>query len=201
MTVMNDREYLSPPAILTQIQLETQALGFQLASDSLTGSLLRTLAATKPAGRLLELGTGTGVSAAWILDGMDQDAQLISVDNDALVASIAKKYLESDRRVTFQIEDAAVWLAQATNQQFDFIFADAWVGKYSYLQNTLRLLKPGGLYVIDDMLPQPTWTEEHTTKASELIAVLESKRDLFITKMTWSSGIVLVTKKAGKEYL
>ncbi len=143
---MNDREYLNPSAILSQIQLETQALGFQLATDSLTGSLLRTLAATKPAGRFLELGTGTGVSAAWILDGMDQDAQLISVDNDALVASIAKKYLESDRRVTFQIEDAAAWLAQATNQQFDFIFADAWVGKYSYLQNTLR---SGNLRITD----------------------------------------------------
>lgn len=193
---MNDREYLNPPVVLSQIQVESQALGFQMASEPLTGSLLRTLAATKPAGMFLELGTGTGVSAAWILDGMDRESQLISVENDAIVASIAKKYLEPDPRVTFHIEDAASWLGKVTNQQFDFIFADAWIGKYSHLDETLRLLKPGGLYVIDDMLPQLTWTEEHTTKASDLISVLANTRDLIITKMSWSSGIVVVTKKA-----
>lgn len=195
---MNDQANLNPPAVLPQIQLETQALGFQMASDSLTGSLLRSLAATKPAGMFLELGTGTGVSAAWILDGMDRESQLISVENDALVASVAKKHLESDQRVTFHIEDAAAWLNKVT-QQFDFIFADAWIGKYSYLEKTLKLLKPSGLYVVDDMLPLPSWTEEHTIKASELITKLEEKRNLIITKMKWSSGIVLVTKKANDE--
>ena len=51
-----------------------------MASDPQTGSFLRALAASKPAANLLELGTGTGLSAAWLLDGMDATSQLDSVE-------------------------------------------------------------------------------------------------------------------------
>jgi predicted O-methyltransferase YrrM len=54
-----------------------------MASEPLVGALLRSLAASKPGGRFLELGTGTGVATAWLLDGMDDRATLVSVDNDA----------------------------------------------------------------------------------------------------------------------
>ncbi|BAZ14927.1 O-methyltransferase [Calothrix sp. NIES-4071] len=186
---------MKPPVILEHIQLESEALGFQMVSDPLTGSLLKTLAASKPGGTFLELGTGTGVSAAWLLDGMDEDSQLISIENDATVASVAKKYLGHDKRVKFQIEDAAFWLNQVMNQKFDLIFADAWVGKYSYLEQALGLLKPGGLYVVDDMLPQPNWPSvDHVSKVNELVSILENTEDLVMTKINWSSGIVIATK-------
>ena len=136
-----------PPA-LKQIQTESEAFGFSMISEPLTDSLLRTLAASKPGGMFLELGTGTtGASTSWLLDGMERDSQLISIENDRTVASIAKKYLESDKQVKFQVVDAASLLNRVTNQKFDLIFADAWIGKYSYLKHTLDLLKPGGLYV------------------------------------------------------
>jgi predicted O-methyltransferase YrrM len=41
-------------------------LDFGMASDPLTGALLATLAASKPGGRFLELGTGTGGATAWL---------------------------------------------------------------------------------------------------------------------------------------
>jgi len=44
--------------------------------------MLRTLAASKPGGRFLELGTGTGIATAWLLEGMDERSTLISIDND-----------------------------------------------------------------------------------------------------------------------
>lgn len=191
---MNNQEHIRLPPVLEQIQTESEALGFQMVSKPSTGSLLRTLAASKPRGMFLELGTGTGVSASWLLDGMDRDSQLISIENDVAVASVAKKYLEPDRRVKFQIIDAASWLNQVVNQKFDLIFADAWIGKYSHLEETLRLLKPGGLYIIDDMLPQPGWpSADHATKVNELISTLENTKDLTLTRMNWSSGIVIAT--------
>lgn len=152
---MNGQKHIRFPPALEQIQIESEALGFQMICEPLTGSLLRTLAASKPGGMFLELGTGTGVSTSWLIDGMDRNSQLISIENDAIVASVAKKYLESDKRVKFQIIDAASWLNQVVDREFDLIFADAWTGKYSHLEETLRLLKPGGLYIVDDMLPQP----------------------------------------------
>ncbi len=68
------------------------------------------------------------------------------------------------------------------------------LGKYRFLDETLSLLKPGGIYVIDDMLPQPNWPEGHDQKATALIADLEKRSDLRLVKMSWASGIILATK-------
>ena len=80
---MDDISYIQPPATLARILKRTSELGFELASEDRTGALLRTLAASKPGGRFLELGTGTGVATAWLLDGMDATSQLVSVDVNA----------------------------------------------------------------------------------------------------------------------
>ena len=168
-----------------------------MASEPLTGSLLRTLAASKPSGSFLELGTGTGIATAWLLDGMDGDTTLDSVDNDSRVAAIAQKYLGQDRRATFHVEDASIliqhWVEQ--KQRFDLIFADAWVGKYALLEEVLSLLKPGGLYVIDDMLPQVNWIEGHEINVKALIEKLESRQDLTFSQLVWASGIIIATTK------
>ena len=120
---MNDRENIRPPAVLAVIEQETVALGFSMASEPQTGSLLRTLAATKPAGVFLELGTGTGLSTAWILDGMDNASTLTTVDNDASVQAVARRHLGADPRVTFHTADGAAFLETLREQQFDFVFA------------------------------------------------------------------------------
>ncbi len=69
---MNELGYTRSPNRLTEIVESTNALGFDMASDPRTGALLRTLAASKPKGRFLELGTGTGMATAWLLGGMMQ---------------------------------------------------------------------------------------------------------------------------------
>src|SRR5262249_22766240 len=90
----------NPPSSLKDIEETTASVGFTMSSDLLTGSLLRTLAATKPAGSFLELGTGTGHGTAWILDGMDAKSRLTTVDRDEQHASVAKRFLGNDPRVT-----------------------------------------------------------------------------------------------------
>ena len=192
---MNDRHNLSPPMVVHAIQQDTTASGFNMASEPQTGSLLRTLAATKPAGAFLELGTGTGLSTAWILDGMDQHSTLTSVDNDAEVQTIAKRHLGHDPRVSFHLADGATFLQSLAEKRFDYIFADTWPGKYHHLDEALALLKPGGLYVIDDMLPQANWPAGHDVKAAALIATLEQRADLTMTKLNWASGVIVATRK------
>ena len=194
---MNDQINLKPPSVVEKILSETTKIGFQMTSEPLTGSLLRTLAASKPTGNFLELGTGTGVSTAWLLDGMDRNSKIVTVENDSLVVAIAQKYLGDDRRISFHLEDAATFLEQIEKieQQFDFIFADTWAGKYTHLEAALHALKPGGLYVIDDMLPQPNWPDGHELKVAALIAELEDIDNLLLTKLNWSNGIIIVSKQ------
>ena len=69
---MNDHAISRIPPMLDPITADTAAAGFTMASEPKTGALLSVLAASKPGGRLLELGTGTGIGTAWMLSGMEK---------------------------------------------------------------------------------------------------------------------------------
>lgn len=182
------------PKPYVPIQTSTTESGFTMASDVLTCGLLRTLAASKPAGKFLELGTGTGLSTSWILDGMDHKSTLTSIDNDGSFLAIANQFLGSDHRLTLIEVDGEKWITENKNQKYDYIFADTWHGKYLLLEDALAMLNKGGLYIIDDMLPQENWPDGHEEKANQLVKVLEKRNDLFLTKQDWATGIIIATK-------
>ncbi|PWJ57911.1 putative O-methyltransferase YrrM [Dyadobacter jejuensis] len=185
----------SLPKAYAAIEKETQKSGFTMASDTMACSFLRTMAATKPGGSFLELGTGSGLSTSWILDGMDEHSTMISVDYDGELLSIANKFLGNDSRLTLTLADGEEWIKTHPNLEFDFIFADTWHGKYLLLDEVLQMLRPGGLYLVDDMLPQSNWPEGHLEKATNLVKYLERREDLVLTKLNWSSGLIVAAKK------
>jgi predicted O-methyltransferase YrrM len=191
---MNDCLNLQEPNFLAGIGGDTQMLGFTMASEPRIGSILRTLATMKRSARFLELGSGTGLSTAWLLDGMDAYSSIITVDNNETYLSILKKHLGHDPRLTVVYQDGDAFLRSLKGQQFDFIFADTWSGKYRLLDETLELVSPAGLYVIDDMLPQANWPDGHAEKVADLIAKLEKRKDFCVTKLSWASGVVLAVK-------
>ena len=191
---MNDLAGLNAPTSIQAIWAATRAAGFTMASEPLTCSLLRTLAASKPGGRFLELGSGTGLSTAWLLDGMDAGSRLTTVDHDESLLSILRDRLGDDSRLTVVCADGDEFLKSLDGQKFDFIFADTWSGKYRLLEEALALVSPSGLYVIDDMLPQPNWPEGHAEKVDHLIAALEQRHDFRMTKLSWASGIIIASR-------
>lgn len=193
---MLDTVNLNPPAVLKDIEEATKSIGFSMGSDLLTGALLRTLAAAKPAGSFLELGTGTGLSAAWLLDGMDAQSRLTSVDKNENVTSIARRFLGHDSRATFVTMDGSAFInsMRAQGKSFDFIFADMQPGKFQHLDETLELLAAGGLYVIDDLLLLTSWEEAHVLRVYGLVSALERREDLRITKLNWSTGLIIAAK-------
>src|SRR6185295_7765105 len=145
---MNDLEINRTPPAFHAIVSDTKALDFTMVSEPKVGALLAVLAASKPGGRLLELGTGTGHGTAWLLDGMDATATLTTVDVDATPSDVARRHLGGDPRVTFHVDDGVAFLEAATGP-YDLIFADAIPGKYDARDRALDLLAPGGLYVVD----------------------------------------------------
>lgn len=193
---MDDLGYVQSPPQLAAILARTQELNFGMASEPRTGALLRALAASKPGGRMLELGTGTGVGTSWLLAGIDAPATLVSVDIDPKVQQIAREALGHDSRLTILTEDAATFLRRLPAQSFDLVFADALSGKYDALDDALAVVKPGGYYVIDDMLPQPSWPTGHADKVPALIARLAANTQLHIAPMAWASGVVIAVKKS-----
>ena len=125
---------------------------------------------------------------------MDPSATLTTVDNDAAALSILRNHLGGDPRLSAACEDGNEFIKSIQGSSFDFIFADTWSGKYQMLDETLALLNPGGLYVIDDMLPQSNWPEGHAEKAAKLIERLELLPGFVVSKIAWASGLVVATK-------
>ena len=184
------------PAALPEILAQSAALDFTMASEPKTGALLRVLAASKPAGRLLELGTGTGIATAWLLSGMDAASTLVTVDTNFKFQSAARRVLGADPRLTLVLEDAVDYLVRQPPASFDLVFADALRGKFDGLDDALAVVKPGGFYVIDDLLPQPSWPEGHAEKVPPLIQRLSAREDFHIVPISWASGLVLAVKKS-----
>ncbi|MEM8762874.1 MAG: class I SAM-dependent methyltransferase [Bacteroidota bacterium] len=191
---MNTLSKARTPKYFRELQDLTQELGFSMSSDMGMQFLLQSLCASKPSGIFLELGTGTGLSLVHMLQGMDMDSRILSLDNDPQLIERVSQTLSNERRLELLCADGGKWIEDYEGEGFDLIFADAWPGKYSQLDKTLQMVKKGGFYVIDDLLPQPSWPEGHDAKAEALVAELETRNDFAITTMEWSTGILIATK-------
>jgi predicted O-methyltransferase YrrM len=120
--------------------------------DPVTGSLLRLLAATGAAKAVVELGTGAGVSALWLLRGMAPDGVLTTVDPETEHQRLAKQSLNEagygSGRVRLIAGEALNVLPRLSDGAYDLVFCDAARSEnLDYLAAALRLLRPGGLVV------------------------------------------------------
>lgn len=106
---MND-EPATVPDLVRWAQQAAEQAGFAMSCENRTGALLATLAASKPDGRFLELGTGTGVGTAWLLAGMTRHAHLVTVEADPATATLARQILGGEKRVSLVTADADAWL-------------------------------------------------------------------------------------------
>lgn len=192
---MIDDHVIRRPPILNSLAQDAALLGFKASSEPRTGALLQVLAASKPGGKLLELGTGVGVATSWLLAGMDSEATLDTVDSNATVASIASNSLRQDPRVRFHVGDAEPWLNDYDGPSFDLVFADAWPGKFVAREAALALLAPGGMYVIDDLSPQPNWEDGHGDRIEPLITEIEHTAGLTCVRLDWSTGLLIAVKR------
>ncbi|MFJ9687536.1 O-methyltransferase [Streptomyces bacillaris] len=187
---MDDRPHFRPAA-LGAILADAARLRFAMSCEDRTGSLLATLAASKPGGCLLELGTGVGAGASWLLHGARPDAHLISVETDPARQAVATGHLGHDPRASFVVADADAWLDSYTGPAFALAYVDCRPGKFHRLDDLIELLEPGGLYVVDDLLPQPTWPSGHQARVDSFLAHLPDHPNLLGTRVTWASGLVI----------
>jgi predicted O-methyltransferase YrrM len=193
---MDEATFQPPPPRLEAILAETRQIGFQSWCWPQVGALLRVMASLKPGGRLLEIGTGTGVGTSWLLDGMDAAARLITVDVNSKVQAVARTHLGTDPRLTILCEDAADFIRREPPNSFDLIFADGGAGKHQLLDEALALLRPGGIYICDDTKPHPMWPPEHAVKIPPLMEALAARKDFRRVYIDWSSGVVVMVKLA-----
>ena len=181
---------------IARLRGEAAAVGFDASLTDATGNLLTVLAASKPGGRILELGTGAGVGTAYLLLGADRTSTLTTVELDPHLSGVAQQQI-TDERVEWVVGDGGTWLqSQPTTPGFDLVFADTWPGKFTHLDQVMAQLAPGGLYVIDDLLPQPNWPDHHQRRVDDLLTALRGVPDLAHVTLDWATGIAICTKRA-----
>ena len=188
-------DHSTPPLALEGERIGEE-VGFGLSSDRETGLLLRCLAAMKPGGRVLEVGGGLAVGAAWLLDGMDDDSELVTIEIHPEAAQICRHLLARETRATVVEADAVEWLRHYDGPRFDLAFVDTTVVKFEELDLLVDLLAAGAILVADDLLPQPKWMEGHVERVARLRSTIVDNPQLQVVLVDWGTGILLAAKKS-----
>ncbi len=133
------------------------------------GRLLALLARSSGARRVLELGSGFGYSAYWFARAVGPGGHVILTESSSELAERAADFLEraglADR--TRIVVGDALEIADSLGAGFDIVFND--VDKHQYpqvLEKAAAVLRPGGLFISDNMLWFGTVLEKRPQKDS-----------------------------------
>ena len=193
--------------VLRRLEVETAALGeisiMQIAADQ--GAFMTLLVRAIEGRRALELGTFTGYSAICIARALPDDGVLLTCDLNEEWTEIARRYFEEAgvaERIDLRLAPALETLrGLPSDEPFDFAFIDADKAEYpDYYEEVLRLLRPGGLAMLDNVLrggevlePEPTDDRGRGTReVNERIAADERVE---VTMLGVADGITLVRKR------
>jgi len=123
--------------------------------DAEVGALLRVLATTVGARKMLEIGTAVGYSGIWLAGALPPDGMLMTMELDPARAREAQDNFARAGladRVSVMVGDAGRLVAKVAGP-FDLIFQDGAKHLYPVLLDRLvSLLRPGGLLVTDNVL-------------------------------------------------
>jgi predicted O-methyltransferase YrrM len=145
--------------VLRRLADETEKLGdiaiMQIAPEQ--GAFMTLLVRAMGARRALELGTFTGYSAICIARGLSEGGTVVTCDISGEWTEIARRYFGEagvGDRVDLRLGPALDTLRElAADEPFDFAFVDADKAEYpDYYEECLRLLRPGGVIMLDNVL-------------------------------------------------
>jgi predicted O-methyltransferase YrrM len=140
------------PPLVRRAQELAAELGFERSCSRETGRLLHVLAGTRGRMRVAETGTGVGVGAAWIVSALDPSVPFFTAEIDAERTAAASRLFADDENVRVLHGDWHDVLP--AHAPFDLLFHDGSKRRPDVDgDQTLGLLAPRGLIVMDDLTP------------------------------------------------
>jgi predicted O-methyltransferase YrrM len=154
------RDYVEGYLTEDDMLASTRARGIELGCAPVGvagGAALRFIATCLRARAVVEVGTGAGVSGLWLLRGMAPDGVLTSIDVEPEHQRAAKRaFAEAGfaaSRYRLIMGQALDVLPRLTDGGYDLVFVDAAKSEYvRYLDQGVRLLRPGGVIAFDNVL-------------------------------------------------
>jgi predicted O-methyltransferase YrrM len=154
--------------------------------------LLHLLVLATAATRVLELGTSNGYSTIWLADAVAANGgEVVGVDLDPgrleeARANVSEAGLEGS--VELRLEDAAAALDGSADAAWDLIFLDAERPAYpGYWANLVRVLRPGGLLAVDNVI-------SHADEIADLRTLVSADRRVSEVLVPTGAGVLLVTR-------
>lgn len=169
------------------------------------GAALSVLAAASGARSVVEIGTGTGVASVCLLRGMHPEGVLTTIDLEVEHQRAAKQaFVEAGFRGTRTraISGRALdVLPRLTDAAYDLVLVSADGTSYpAYVEQALRLLRPGGLLVLDGALwhgqvADPARRDETTTTIREVGRHLRSDERVLSALLPSGDGLLVAVRR------
>lgn len=144
-------------ALLASLREEADRTGLPPISISADeGRLLQVLLTAIGARRVLEVGTLGGYSSIWMARALPDDGQVVSIEAEPTHAAFARRFIAQaglSERIEVREGRALDVLPALDGERFDAIFIDADKEPLpTYYEWALRLVRPGGLVMVDNAL-------------------------------------------------
>ncbi len=190
------------------IKATARARGLELGAIDVTqgtGAYLRHLAHQLSAQSVVEIGTGSGVGALWLLEGMMASGTLTSIDDEMEHTNIAKMALaEADiaqprfRLITNSVMDV---MTKLTDRAYDLVVFRHNPEDLSFaISEAHRVLRSGGVFVIDNFFGGSK-VQDPAQRDPKTIALREAGKSIKLDTEAWvttliptGDGLLLATK-------
>lgn len=172
------------------------------------GQLMAFLVRLIGARRGIEVGTFTGYSALAVALALPEDGELICCDVNAETTAVARRFWAEanvasriDLRLAPALDTLDALLVKGEEGKFDFVFIDADKGNYdAYYERALRLLRGGGLAMIDNVLwggavANPRDRDASTQAIRKLNAKIRDDQRVDMVLVPIGDGLTLVRKR------
>ncbi len=173
-----------------------------------TQSLLKVLLLLKKPVKILEVGTAIGFSSILMSEYMPKNGHITTIEKYEKRIPIARENFKragKEDKITL-LEGDALEIMQSLDDSYDMIFMDAAKGQYiRYLPEALRLLRPEGLLISDNVLQDGDVIESRFaverrnrtihSRMREYLYELKHKEGLQTTILPLGDGVALSVKK------
>ena len=200
---------LREPPVLKSLRLHTQKIpraNLQISPEQ--GQFMSLLVRLTGAKRAIEIGTFTGYSALCVALAMPDKGRMICCDVNESTGAVARKFWKKagvehkiDLRIAPALETVNALLAKGQAGKFDFAFIDADKPNYgAYYERVLKLMRPGGLIAIDNVL----WGGDVLDAADQSVSTqavrainkkLKGDKRVDISMLPIGDGLTLARKK------
>lgn len=196
------------PGELGKLEEEAHEEGVPVIPHETVVFLQFLLGQLKPT-EILEIGTAIGFSSSLMANYVGEEGHVTTIDRFDVMIRRAKatyKRLDNEEKIHL-LEGQAADILPTLTGPYDFIFMDSAKSKYiEFLPDCLRLLRKGGVLMVDDIFQAGTILQPIEEiprnqraihrKLNEFLKVIMDHPDLTSTLLPLGDGVVLITKEA-----